>query len=76
MDIQSTGRWFMLIGALLLGMGFLLWLAGKLFSLENLAGTLSIQIGEATVYFPILLSVILSIVMTILLNLVTRILQR
>ena len=75
MDFRSLSRWFILIGASMLIIGGLFWPFSRLFSRE-LPGTIKIQAGNLTIFFPILLSIILSLVLTLVLNLIGRFLQR
>ena len=71
MDFKSLSRWFILAGVCLLTVGVIFWLLGKILP-RNIPGTLKIQMGNATIFFPIFLSIILSIVLTLVLNIIAR----
>ena len=67
-DFNSFGRMMMFFGAILLGIGFIITFAGKIFPLGRLPGDFFIRKGNFTFYFPLVTSIILSIVLTIILN--------
>ena len=71
MDFKSLSRWFILAGVCLLTVGVIFWLLGKILP-RNIPGPLKIQMGNATIFFPIFLSIILSIVLTLVLNIIAR----
>ncbi|HHY90373.1 MAG TPA: DUF2905 family protein [Clostridiales bacterium] len=69
--MESLGKTMILIGALMMVMGFVIILGGKL-GLGRLPGDIFYRKGNVTFYFPILTSILLSIVLSILLNLFYR----
>lgn len=74
MDFRTMGRWMILAGLGLLLVGGIFWLIGKLLP-RGVPGTLKFQLGNTTVFFPILLSIVLSLVLTLILNLIGRFLN-
>ncbi len=71
MDLGSIGKLFIGASILLLVLGGLFLLLGRL-GLDRLPGDLVFKRGNLTVYFPIGFMILLSIVGTILLNLFFR----
>ena len=71
-DFGSFGRMMMIIGAILLAIGFFITFAGKYFPLGRLPGDIFIRKGNFTFYFPIVTSIILSIVLTIILKFLSK----
>jgi hypothetical protein len=70
------------IGKILILLGVLLVLAGIIFILfqrvaetKLLPGTLLIELGNTTIFIPVLASIIASIVLTLFLNLISRLLS-
>jgi hypothetical protein len=61
----------MLAGAILAGMGLLLFLASRGW-LPRLPGDLSFTVGNVRVFFPLASSVVISIVLTLLFSLIAR----
>jgi len=69
----DLGRTLVLIGALLLGLGLVLILAGKLnLPIGRLPGDIVIRGKNSTFYFPIVTSILLSVILTLVLWLVNR----
>lgn len=66
---MDLGRTLMLIGALILVMGFVMTFAGRLPLVGRLPGDLTIESERWTVHAPIATSIIVSIVLTLALNL-------
>lgn len=62
-------RLFVLAGAVLMGIGLLLW-AG--FPLGKLPGDFVVRRGPVTFYFPLVTSILISVVLTVLLMLFRR----
>jgi hypothetical protein len=75
-NLESLGKWLLVLGFVIIVVGGALWGIGKLFGWEKFPGTLRIQSGNATCLFPILGSILLSILLTIALNLLARFLNR
>ncbi len=71
MDLGSIGKLFIGASILLVVLGGLLLLLGRL-GLDRLPGDLVFKRGNLTVYFPMGFMILLSIVGTILLNLFFR----
>ena len=62
-------RLFVIAGAVLMGIGLLLW-AG--FPLGRLPGDLMVRRGPVTFYFPLVSSIVISVVLTLLVMLFRR----
>lgn len=71
MGLENLGKLFIGGAALLLVLGGLFLLLGRL-GLDRLPGDLVFRRGNATVYFPVGLMILLSVVGTILLNIFLR----
>ena len=71
-SFEALGKWLVIIGAVLLVIGGLIWLAGRIPGLRQLPGTIQINLGGMTCIVPILASIVLSVILTLLLNLVLR----
>ena len=77
MDNFSTiGRWIVIAGVVLLVVGGILWLLGRVPGLNKLPGTLRIETSGITCIFPILASIVISILLTVILNIVLRLFNR
>jgi len=70
--LENPGKLLMAIGALLLGIGVVLTLAGKVGWLGRLPGDIRIQRDGFSFYFPLATSLLLSLLLTLLLNLFFR----
>ena len=76
-NVAALGKWLVVAGLILAGVGFAFWLAARTgIPLGRLPGDVHIRRGSTSFYFPIVTMIILSIVLTILLNLVLRILRK
>jgi len=64
------------MGAGLLILGGLVWLAGKVPFLGHLPGDIRIQRDNVSCFFPITTMILVSIVLTVILNLVLRLLRK
>jgi hypothetical protein len=72
-DPSTVGRWILIFGLILAGVGGLLWLAGRSgLPLGRLAGDFRFEIGGVTCFFPLATSILISLILTILLNVVAR----
>ncbi len=60
------------LGIILIVVGVLFYIAGKIPFLGRLPGDIYIKKGNFSFYFPLVTSIILSIVLTILLNIFRR----
>lgn len=77
MNLDTAGKWLLLLGLGIALLGGLIWLLGRAWpGLANLPGTLKIQTGSLTCFFPILASIVLSIVLTVVLNILARIVRK
>ena len=69
----DLGRTLVLIGALLLGLGLVLILAGKLnLPIGRLPGDIVMRGKNLTFYFPIMTSILLSVLLSLFLYLVGK----
>ena len=75
MDLQSAGKFAVLLGISLAVVGGLLWLGGKL-GLGALPGNLRLEGQGWSCFVPIGLSVLLSLLLTLALNVVLRLLGK
>lgn len=64
------------MGGVLLVSGVLFILLSRIGSLNDLPGTINLDVGNGRLSIPILLSIVLSVVLTIILNIVLRLLSR
>jgi Protein of unknown function (DUF2905) len=69
--MSSLGRTIAILGAVLLAVGLIMMLLGRL-GLTSLPGDLSFRKGRVAVYIPLGTSLLLSLVLTVLLNLFFR----
>jgi hypothetical protein len=77
MDIGSAGRWLIVIGLGLAGLGALLWLLQRSgIPIGRLPGDFRFSSGNATCFVPLASSILISLVLTLLLNLIARWLTR
>ena len=75
-NLDLIGRWIVIVGIALVGIGGLGWLISKIPGVNQLPGTLKIQLGDSfTCVFPILASIVLSILLTIVLNVIARLMK-
>jgi len=72
MDIAGLGRWLILVGGVLLGMGVVFILAGRFPFVGRLPGDVLVQRDGFTFYFPVTTLILLSVVLTLVLNLLLR----
>ena len=69
----DLGRTLVLIGGLLLGLGLMLILAGKLnLPIGRLPGDIVMRGKNSTFYFPIMTSILLSVLLSLFLYLVGK----
>jgi len=69
---ESLGRLLLLFGVVLVVLGGLLFLAGKVPFLGRLPGDIVIERKNFTFHFPLATSILLSILLTLLLSLFGR----
>ena len=72
MKVEHVARYLIIFGIVLVALGGVLLLAGKLPWLGRLPGDFAFKGKRVTFYFPLTTSIILSIVLTVLLNLFIR----
>lgn len=74
--MANLGRMLVVLGAVLIAVGGLLWLAGaaggKVPFLGRLPGDFHVQRGNWSFYFPLTTSILLSVVLTLLLAFLSR----
>ena len=70
--MEHVARYLIIFGVVLVALGGVLLLAGKLPWLGRLPGDFAFKGKRVTFYFPLTTSIILSIVLTVLLNLFFR----
>ncbi len=69
----DLGRMLVFVGGLLLGLGLLLILAGKInLPIGRLPGDIVIRGKNSTFYFPLMTSIVLSVILTLVLWVVNR----
>ena len=72
--MSDLGRLLVLVGGLLLGLGLVLILAGKLnLPIGRLPGDIVVRGKNTTFYFPLMTSIVLSVVLSLLLYVIGRI---
>jgi hypothetical protein len=75
-NFTAIGRWIMIAGAVLVVVGGIVWLLGRVPGLSKLPGTIRIETSGITCVFPLLASIVVSILLTVILNLVVKLLNR
>jgi hypothetical protein len=71
--LSLLGKWLMIIGLIIIALGGIIWLLGRIPGLKQLPGTIQIQGAGVTCIIPILASIVISIILTLVLNLIPRI---
>jgi hypothetical protein len=73
MSLETTARYIILVGVVLIIIGALVYGFGKLnFPLGRLPGDIRIESANGSFYFPLTSSIIISIILSVLLNLISR----
>lgn len=67
--LDQVGKWLVLMGVVLILLGGLLWLAGRVPFLGRLPGDIRIERGGLSCFFPLATALLLSLLLTLLLNL-------
>lgn len=75
-ELGDLGKWIVLTGAVLLVVGGLIWLMGKVPLLGRLPGDIRIERGNMSCFFPLTTMIILSVVLTVILNIVLRLTRK
>ncbi len=65
-EIQHIGKFLIILGVIIIAVGALLLLSGKVPWLGRLPGDILIQKKNFTFYFPLATSIIVSIVLTLI----------
>jgi hypothetical protein len=71
-DVSGFGRALVVLGAILIVLGGLLWRFGRVPLLGRLPGDIIFHKGHTTVYIPIVTSILLSLILTVILALMFR----
>jgi len=71
-ELSGLGKFLILLGIIIICLGFLLTFIPKIPYLGKLPGDIYIKKGNFTFYFPLATSILLSILLTIILNLLLR----
>lgn len=69
---ESMARMLVFAGVVMVVLGGLLLLAGKIPGIGKLPGDIFVQRGNFSFYFPVVTSIVLSILLTLVLNLFFR----
>ena len=75
-NFSDLGKIIALAGAVLLILGGLLWLMGKVPLLGNLPGDIRLQRGNVSCFFPLTTMIIVSVLLSLVLNIVIRLLRK
>ena len=77
MDLSSLGKAIVILGAVLILAGGLIWLLGRSgLPLGRLPGDVHIQRDGMSCYFPIVTMILLSLLLTVVVNIIIRLLNR
>jgi hypothetical protein len=71
-NFSALAKFIMVLGAVLLISGLVLYCFGKITPLGRLPGDISYHKGNFSFYFPLVTCLLLSLVLTLLLNLFRR----
>lgn len=72
-DLSAIGRWVLIFGLVIAGIGGIVMLAGRLgLPLGRLPGDIRFKSGNVSCFIPLASSIILSLLLTLLLNLLAR----
>jgi hypothetical protein len=63
--MEQIGRWMLILGAALAGLGLVVWGAGRI-GFKGLPGDIRYESEHVSFYFPIATCVVLSLVLTLL----------
>jgi hypothetical protein len=75
-ELEPIGRTLIVLGVVILGLGILIILAGKIPFLGKLPGDIVIRRDGFTCFFPLVTSIILSVILSLVLWLISRFLGR
>lgn len=74
--METLGRMLLMMGVVLLILGFLVLGLGRVPSVGRLPGDINLRWGNVSCFFPIVTSIVLSILATIVLNLILWLLRK
>jgi Protein of unknown function (DUF2905) len=72
----DVGRLLIILGFIIVALGLVILLAGRLPFIGHLPGDILIRRGGGSFYFPIVTCLLLSIALTVVLNVLTLIFRR
>jgi hypothetical protein len=72
----DVGRLLIILGFIIVALGIVILLAGRLPFIGHLPGDILIRRGGGSFYFPIVTCLLLSIALTVILNVLTLIFRR
>lgn len=67
--MSEMGKWLVVFGLVLVGLGLVLWLGAGRGWIGRLPGDIHIQKGNFTFYFPLTTCLLLSVVLTLIFRL-------
>lgn len=76
MDFTDLGKTLLLVGGLIILLGLVLLVMGRVPFLGRLPGDITFRRGNVSCYIPIVTSILLSLLLTVVLNLLFRLLGR
>lgn len=71
-SLAPLAKMIIIFGFILVVLGSLLLLAGKIPGIGRLPGDIFVQRGNFTFYFPLVTSILLSLLLTVILNFIFR----
>ena len=71
-EFSGLGKMLVIAGLVIVGIGLLVWLGGKIPGIGRLPGDILIRRGNFTFYFPIVTSILISIVLSLILFFLRR----
>lgn len=72
MTPETLAQGFVIAGLVLVGIGAIIWVVGRVVDLGTLPGDIAYRGENVRIYAPITTMIIVSIVLTVLLNLLLR----
>jgi len=69
---ETLARWLVGAGLVLVGIGAVVWVLGRVVDLGNLPGDIAYRGENVRIYAPITTMIIVSIVLTVLINILLR----